>query len=732
VLLVSWMALLASVAVLTLAVPRLALDTVDQGAREAVAAAGSRADVVVHAPIGQSSATLRLGTPEEAIALARKLPSRLPAALSAALSSATLSLVSPELRVQPQADATASIPGKVAMLIPDSTRGLTVVSGRLPGAVQSDAAGPDPARSDVVGPEAAGSAVPGAGPKLVDIEVAVTSDAARAASIGVGSILEAPPIFEVPGAAPSVVTRVIVVGIVTPSAGASASARLRDLPLAWTPADARGTQPGPRAPGVTLLATPAGVAHAERLFVDPLEANVRLRLDPDAFTRGLEGRVVDEIGVIQANSRVLAGGSEIPLQVSSEFAEALAGYPLQARAAVAQMSLMIAGVLGVAAAVILLLSRLLVLRRADEIALERARGASLASVTLRATVESLLTAAIGGVVGVAVASLVLPGAAWDVTPLLAVGAIAVLSPPAQTLLVARSVWRGRREPANRRERAEIVRRGRARRLVVELGLLVLAAGALFSVRNRGLLQTRTDGMDPLLAAAPLLLATVVALAVLRVYPWVVRAVAVMVRRSRGTLGILGAAQAQRSLGALPLLALTLAVALAVSGGLLLDTVRSGQDAAAWQRVGADVRVEAPVTEADAARVGGSPGVDAAGAMLVQRGTEITDGPAFAIATLLAVDRGYADVLEHLPGAADGPGAVDGAADGAASTAARGLRALAAASAPSDPLPVVVDSELAEQLVSDTFTIRFREQNLRVRLVGIVDAGPVGYLSSPFL
>ena len=59
----------------------------------------------------------------------------------------------------------------------------------------------------------------------------------------------------------------------------------------------------------------------------------------------------------------------------------------------------------------------------------------------------------------------------------------------------------------------------------------------------------------------------------------------------GVAGIITLAKARGKIALLPLLGLSLALAIAVSGGLLVSTVRSGQAQASWERVGGDVRVD---------------------------------------------------------------------------------------------------------------------------------------------
>ncbi|WP_022886184.1 ABC transporter permease [Glaciibacter superstes] len=717
VLLIGFLTLLAA------ALPHLLQDTLDDGAREAVAAAGPQADIVVTTTVGTPNASTPVATPEQVIQLAGELKGRMPqgpdgtGGLAEALGDPTVTILSQETQATtPGADpalAGTRLSIQVGMLTSAQLHGLTLVDGALP----ADAAG--------------------------EREVVLSSAAAEAASVGVGSVLSVPQAVE-PGTSTPKTTDLTVVGIVQPAADALAAGVVvedarewLDMPRMWAPSDHSTSVAGTSA-GIVVLTSPLGMELLGAVTTDPSDATIRLPFVPDVFTAALEARVADDVRALDLGSDELAGDFTAPLGVRSGFADALADFPGQAKAAIAQMSLMIAGVLGVAVTVIVLLSRLLVLRRTGDVSLERARGASLVSIGMRTLVESILVSLVGGGIGVTAAAVFIPGMEYDLLSIAAVLLVAALTPVLQTLVVARGSWSASRSPANASARSGIARVALARRLAGEVTMLVLAAGALFAVRSRGLLGTRTDGVDPLLAAAPLLLALAVALILVRVYPLVVRLVTPFARRTRGALGLLGAVQAERGLAVLPLLALTLAVALAVGGGLLVDTVRSGQVDASWQSVGADARVTAsataPLTETDVAAVAAEPGVTAAGSMQargafnsaasISPASSAGSSPVFV--TVLAVDRNYADVVDELrdePGGGPGSDVTD-------------LRELAAASVPEpsgeeDSLPVLVDERLTERLDSSELVMSYGGHNLKLRVTGTVDAVP-GYLDGPFV
>ena len=692
-LLVGWVALVCVAAVLALAVPRLVLDTVDRGARDAVADIGPAGDVIVRTQVGNPRASSEFITLESLAELAGVVPDNLPPGLSRVAAAPSVSVASPVARLnRVVVDREAPrVEGRFGLLGDAQADALRLVEGRLPAAV----------------------------PDGSEVEVVVSREAAETASLGVGTVLDAAA-QAAGGGGPSTVRVVGVVEAARPVTPSRCATPWCDLPTMWAPEQRESA--GGTTVEVTLLAAPGGVAVAEQLFLDPFEASIRVPLRPARFTSDLVTTVVRETDALEAIGEPLSRGTAATVDVRTEFPDAMRDFDDRAAASVAQMTLMIAGLFGAVAAVLLLVGGLLVRRRGAELSLERARGASLASVALRGLAESAVLAAVGVGAGVAVAALLTarlaPGAPTDPGLLVLVCAVAVLAPPAQAFLAVRSAWGGRREPANRRDRQQIAGRARARRIVLELSVVALATAALAAVRSRGLVEARTDGTDPLLAAAPLLLAVAVTVVVLRVQPVAVRAFAALAARSRGAVGLIGAAHAERSVAVLPLLALTLATALVVGGSLVVQTITDGQVAASWQRVGADARVEGPVADGEADAVRGEPGVDAASAVLSRTSVEVDSGAATAQATVVAVDDGFAGVAALLPA---------GLAPDAAA-----LRRLAAASTGSDSVAVIASSQLATRVDLGNSVLVVDGERIPVDVVATFDGGPRGYLNAPYV
>ncbi|MEP6481764.1 MAG: hypothetical protein ABJA94_07125 [Rhodoglobus sp.] len=663
--------------------PKLVTDAVDAGSRAAVAAAGADADIVVRTTVGHSPGGAPAATFAELTSLADALPGRLPQALKGGVGTPTVSVSSEDAAgvVANEAATPTHLSVQFAAVGDDAQRGLQLIAGRLP---QKNSG---------------------------EIEVVISREAAEVALIDVGTKIA----FTKIGGGSLTAT---VVGVV---ASSDESAReWRDLRRMWLPTSGSRTAAGS---GVSIVAltTPGSLDRAQSLFLETYAATVRVPLVVAWFTAERVSLVAGALRGLELKTSDLAGDFPAAVNVHSDFEDALADFPERSRAAIAQSSLLIASVLGVAVAVLAQLGLLLAVRRTGDLALERARGVALGTVAAGALIESAPIVIIGGTAGLLVAGLLFTGDFSPTPASIFVALAAVLAPPVQAVRIARASWWSRRIAANGVDRRAAERTLRTRRVSLEVFVVVLAVAAIVAIRTRGLLQGATVGIDPLLAAAPLLLAAVMAIVLVRIYPVVVRAIAATVGRSTGALGVLGAAQAQRALSALPVLALTLATALVICGGLLINTVASGQRDASWTSVGADARVTAAVSDDEVERLAAGPGVTAAGSFLSTPGIGLTGAPATSFITLVAVGAGYADVVAGLSGTP---------AAGNRDDADR-LRSLAKVSK-SERLPVLVDPQLADRLGdSKDLVITVGGTNVEVEIAGIVSAGP-GSLNGPAL
>jgi len=309
--------------------------------------------------------------------------------------------------------------------------------------------------------------------------------------------------------------------------------------------------------------------------------------DADAISRDDAEQTVAALNRLTAVSHTIAtsdGGPGIlsvrfDADITGEIELALA----QEASTAAVIAMLVAGPVGVAAAVLVLGCRLILEGRRPSLRLLSARGASIGQLRGLLAVEGAIAGAVPallGAVAVAVLGVLLFGAAPTVAGFVP-AALLALAPIAILIVLAPSA-------AERQTRADLGTRGSRLRLITEGVVAGLAAVALVLLFIRGY----SDGVDLLIAATPLLLALVACLLTLRVYPLPLRAVLARARASAGGDAFLGAARALRepSIGLTPVLALVVGVSVAVSSGILLSALQSGITDAARAQVGADVRV----------------------------------------------------------------------------------------------------------------------------------------------
>ncbi|WP_418957101.1 ABC transporter permease [Streptomyces tritici] len=249
------------------------------------------------------------------------------------------------------------------------------------------------------------------------------------------------------------------------------------------------------------------------------------------------------------------------------------------------------GMSTVALVVLAMTGGLFTARRHAELSLLRARGGSLAGIGVRLLGETAVVAVPAAGLGLLAAVLLVddaaggPGSARFLPAALAASGVALV---AALTLPLRAVF-VHRTPRLHGGREDVVdARPSRRRLVAEVTLLVLAAGAVAALRRRG----TDDAGDHLVSAAPVLVALIAALLLVRLYPLPLRWAARPAARLRGLVGHLSLARAGRSAanGTLPLLALLVALTTAAFGGSVLAGVADARDRAAVLTTGADARI----------------------------------------------------------------------------------------------------------------------------------------------
>jgi putative ABC transport system permease protein len=361
---------------------------------------------------------------------------------------------------------------------------------------------------------------------------------------------------------------------------------------------------------VSVLLADGSVAEAlEGLPSESVLVRVRLRVDTAGLTLSDVPALRRAAARVGGDPAAMAASTAGLPTVRTHLAEGLDGFTVPLAVTRSQAATVLTGLTVAGGMVLVLAARLLTGRRRTALELERARGASVASVGLRAAVESVPVTLLAGGVALAAIMLVLGQRSGEVTALLdvparrtdALAAALVLvvgagAPAVLAAQVASSSWSGRRVPANRRDRDRAARTVRGWRLSAELAVVALAAGAVAAALRRGVVP----GGDLFVHAAPVLLAAAGTVLVLRGVPAGLGIAARVAARGRGVVSLVAASRAAggrsrtwRADAAAPVLAVTVTAALAVSCGAAAATVRHGQDHTAGVAVAAEARVDRP-------------------------------------------------------------------------------------------------------------------------------------------
>ncbi|GGP63969.1 ABC transporter permease [Streptomyces sindenensis] len=407
----------------------------------------------------------------------------------------------------------------------------------------------------------------------------VTEETAAALNMKVGATLELPTAVGDP-------LKVTITGIVAPRdpRGSYWSAD----PLVRTPSlipDPTSRFPQNYWTGTVLLAEDAGPA----LLSTATEPALFWRLPPDASAlTGPDGdRLASVIASLESGPgllevRAIAGDTAVLLTGLGHIVEGNARMRDALSPVIAVAAL---GIGSVAAVVLVMTGALIAARRKAELALMRSRGGSLRGIGGRLLAETSVTVLPASALGLLLAVLAVGEGRWWPAALAAAGVgllVCVALPLRTTLQHIRPTLHGARDDM-------VSARPSRRRTVAELTLLVLAVGAVTALRRRG---TSGSGTDLLVSGAPVLVALIAALVLVRLYPLPLRLAARPMARLRGAIGFLSLARAGRSSagGALPLLALLLALATAAFGGSVIAGIGDARDDAALTAVGADARV----------------------------------------------------------------------------------------------------------------------------------------------
>lgn len=359
-----------------------------------------------------------------------------------------------------------------------------------------------------------------------------------------------------------------------------------------------------------------------------------------------------------------------------------------------------AGVAGVAFVVFCLAAGLTGDRRETELRLLLARGGSRSGIVRRLLAESAVTVLPAAALATALAVTLLPTPRSAATVLAASAAtlLALLAVPVRAAVLL-SPKHGPRP---------------RRRLVVELLVLAATAAAVFEVRSRGVAPVGA-GVDPLLVAAPLLLALCGGLLLARLQPVLVGALARAAGRGPGLVGFLGLARAARGTGGrarpsvLPLIALLLAVTTGGFGATVLTTVADSRLKVVRETVGGDAQIAASgsrLPESILKAADALPGVGTAVHVWIDDNSFLTGGKqdSIQVTVVIADPVAYAELSRVV-----GRGRFD--------------PAVLAGGAPGAPIPALVSGDLAAQ---DAGSYRLRLDaggEIALSMAGVIDGTP---------
>lgn len=595
------------------AMPRLLSDRADTAVRAAVAQAGPAADLVVTSTYGAGASDPTAPAADTTAGVddaARGIEDALPPSLRPVLEPVVADATSTDLAL-----STPALP----------TGGILWMSYLW--------AGQEPAVSWLAG------AAPGRPGPDGAVQLALSDEVAQVLGVGAGDTFEAVK-------ADHTTVPVLVTGVfeAVDPADRVWSTRPEVLrPRVVGPSGAQTTVVG------GLLSAASLPAARAALEPDGVTRTFRLPVDPQAVDHASSAALIRQVAALEASPELLVVPGQRPT-VTTGLDLVLTGARARVAATWSQATVVLAGLAGGAALVLLVAADLLARRRSGTLRTRRARGSSLAGIAAGAGAESAVVVGVGAAVGLTVGALVAPGAVtWPGVVVVVV--VGVVAPPVLAAVTA-SRSDARRIP-NDRHRRRIAQRVRTvRRVSVEVALLVLAIAGLTALRQRG--ATSVSGAaDLLLAAAPVLAAAAGALLLWRAVPLLLDGALRVARRSRKAGPLLAVARARSTGSMLPFVTLVVLTTLVALCGALASTARAGQEAGSWGSVGADVVVRSTVPDASLQDVAGTlaaaDGVDAAAVGRVQTRSQLFGVRGVDGVRVLAVDPlPYRDLLARTP------------------------------------------------------------------------------------
>ncbi|MEP6480269.1 MAG: hypothetical protein ABJB03_12800, partial [Rhodoglobus sp.] len=352
-------------------------------------------------------------------------------------------------------------------------------------------------------------------------------------------------------------------------------------------------------------------------------------IDPAAYHYADLAELGQQVRAMTASPVSLPDGE---LSFRTAFDDVLKATGAKVAAMSALIALSLSGFVGVLVAAYALCIRALVRRRRTGLALAIARGASPAQARLPTVIEAALIALPGAAVAIVLAAIVLPEAV-GVGGWLAPAVIALIP-----VLLAALLVNGRTLREGREDLSVTQAPGH---WVVEVATVALAAVAVYLLQRRGLVESSAAvGIDPLLSAVPLLLAAVVGLVVIRLYPLPLRGIHRAVRGRLAVTASVGSVRAIRdpAVGVIAILALVTGISTVVFTAVMISTVAGGLQQSARDQVGADLQVTAhDLPDTLVERVSALPGVGDAVSIVSKSGVDFSDEAGVSEATVVLAD-----------------------------------------------------------------------------------------------
>ncbi len=331
-------------------------------------------------------------------------------------------------------------------------------------------------------------------------------------------------------------------------------------------------------------------------------------LDPNAYAYSDAAQLSKQVRNLTATPVPLPDFGSLGLRTT--FTDVIEATVASVEAISSLIALAASGLLGVLLATYAMSIQALIRRRRASLSLASARGATNGQLRGVMVIEAALIALPGSSLAIVAAALLLPQPisldGW-LAPLV----LAMIPIILAAALVAPGSLRDSRQDISVRSRSGL-------RWVLEAAVAGAAVLALVLLQQRGLIASAgAVGIDPLLVATPVLLASAVGLLALRLFPLPLRVVRSLLKGRTAPVAEVGSARAVRepAIGAIATLALVVGVAIVVFSTIMVSTIGVSMQRAATEVVGADLQVTAHDLPASLVReIADLPGVTGAAAL----------------------------------------------------------------------------------------------------------------------